>query len=178
GRSEVPLDPDAPKAIEAACAAAPRALPVITSPARRALVLAEALAARDGAVPLVDPRLQELDFGTWEGRPWSAIDRRESDPWAEDPIHRAPPGGEAFHDLLARVRAALAEAPPGALIVTHAGPIRAAHMLAGRADFRAAFAAPVPYATPIPITLPAGALSNGDASSPTPPSEVPWPGSP
>lgn len=120
--------------------------PVWSSPAQRCRVLAEQI--RGGPV-LLDPRLQELDFGHWEGRRWDQIDRTESDPWAADPWAVAPPGGETFAALHARVRAVLAEAPPGCLLVTHAGPIRAARMILAGETFRAVFAAPVPYATPI-----------------------------
>lgn len=149
-----------------ALAATPTAEAVFSSPARRALVLAEALAARDGLPLRSDERLLELDFGTWEGRLWSEIDRAESDHWAEDPAHRAPPGGERFVDLLDRVADILSEVPTGAVIVSHAGPIRAARMLLERQSFDAVFGAPVPYATPIVMPLPEGALRE---------KESPWP---
>lgn len=120
--------------------------PVWSSPAARCRALADRIAP--GSVRL-DPRLQELDFGRWEGRPWNRIERAESDPWAADPWRVAPPDGETFAALYARVAAALAEAPEGCLLVTHAGPIRAARMILAGQSFEAAFAAPVPYALPI-----------------------------
>ncbi|MEL6766991.1 MAG: histidine phosphatase family protein [Pseudomonadota bacterium] len=154
GRQDIPPGPDASVEIAAALAHTPRGTAVLTSPARRARVLAEALAARDGVALQVDPRLQELDFGAWEGRLWSEIDRAESDPWAADPHRRAPPGGETFGALYDRVAEALTAAPMGALIVTHAGPIRAARMLCEGIGFDGAFAAQVPYATPIFLKVP------------------------
>ena len=115
---------------------------IVTSPAALGVALQE------------DARLQELDFGAWEGRPWSGIPRAESDPWAEDPHRRAPPGGETFAALAARTARALAEAPPGALILCHAGPIRAMLMARGGLSFAQAFARPVPYATPLDPAAP------------------------
>lgn len=129
---------------------------LVSSPSARCLRPARRLAAALGAALDVDPRLQELDFGAWEGRPWAGIPRAESDPWAEDPVRRAPPGGESFEALAARVAAAVAEAPPGALLVTHAGPIRAIWMARRGIDFAAAFARTVPYATPFDPAAPGG----------------------
>ncbi|MAS45402.1 MAG: phosphoglycerate mutase [Rhodobacteraceae bacterium] len=124
---------------------------IIASPAPRCLLPARRLAAAL-AIPLrVDPRWQELDFGAWEGRPWAGIPRAESDPWAEDPEHRAPPRGETFAALRARVAEAWAEAEaaPAPLVLAHAGPIRALRMALAGLDFAAAFAWPAPHLTPL-----------------------------
>ena len=149
GRFEPPVGPNATAEIAAALAITPSARIVVASPSRRCRELAEALAARDGVQLMFDSRLLELDFGAWEGRLWAEIERAESDAWSVDPLNRAPPGGECFTTLRERVRAALAEAPEGAVLVCHAGPIRAARMLLTGASFDAVFAEPVPYATPI-----------------------------
>lgn len=155
GRHDPPLAPEAADQIEAACrrALALRLSPgaVTSSPAPRALALARPLAAALGVGVTEDPRLQELDFGAWEGRAWAALDRGESDPWAEDPWRRAPPGGERFFDLCARMAEALAEAGPEAVMVSHAGPIRAAWMLREGIGFDEAFRRAVPYAAPVPL---------------------------
>lgn len=152
GRLDLEPGPDAAAEIAAALAATPRAGAVLASPARRCRRLAEALAARDGLAVTVEPGLAELDFGAWEGLAWDAIDRAESDPWAADPWTVAPPGGETFAALHARVRAVLDRAPGGAAIVTHAGPIRAARMILTGARFETVFAEPVPYAGPIVLS--------------------------
>lgn len=149
GRTDVPLAPGAEEAIAAATLAAPRgAARLLTSPAARCQDLAHALAETFALAPQIDPRLHELDFGAWEGRAWTQIPRAQSDPWAQDPITRAPPGGETFAQLQARVRTALT-GQTNALVVTHAGPIRAWQILTGRATFQTAFARPIPYARPI-----------------------------
>ncbi|MEM8658746.1 MAG: histidine phosphatase family protein, partial [Pseudomonadota bacterium] len=144
GQSDVPLAAGSADAIARAVLQVPSGARILSSPAARCLALAQAL---DGPLT-VEPRLQELSFGAWEGRPWAEIDRAESDPWAEDPQNRAPPGGETFTQLSMRVTEAL-RGVDNAIIVTHAGPIRAWQIALGLVDFRAAFARSIPFATPI-----------------------------
>jgi alpha-ribazole phosphatase len=151
GRLDLAPGPGAEAEIARALALLPRAAALRTAPSRRCRALADRIAARDGVAATIEEHLQELDFGRWEGRPWDAIDRAESEPWAADPWRIAPPGGETFAALLARVAAALAEMPPGAVVVTHAGVIRAARMILAAESFDAVFAAPVPHCTPIPL---------------------------
>ena len=151
GRTDLALAEEAVEEIARAAATPPEATAIVTSPATRARALAEALAASTGASLLADARLWELDFGAWEGRLWSELDRTESDPWAEDPWRRAPPGGETFAALSARVLAAVEAAPEGAVFVAHAGPIRALMMARRGVDFAEAFATKIPYATPITL---------------------------
>lgn len=100
---------------------------VVSSPLIRCRVLAETVA--QGAPLLLDARWAELDFGDWEGQPWARIPRRPLDDWAARPWDFQPPGGESTRALVDRVRAALADlaAEPGpVLVVSHAGPLRAA----------------------------------------------------
>lgn len=94
---------------------------------------------------LADPRLQELDFGPWEGQPWARIDRADIERWSQHLAHHRPGGsGESLLRMMQRVRAALHEdwmhhggaGAPGSstsdqaatarhvLWVTHAGVIR------------------------------------------------------
>jgi alpha-ribazole phosphatase len=83
---------------------------------------------RHGLEPALDERLRELHFGHWEGRRWAEIDRAESDPWAADYLHAAPPGGESYTGLLERVDeflAALGASFERIAVVAPAGPIRA-----------------------------------------------------
>lgn len=145
GRLDLACGPEAEAHLAALLCALPAVTAVRSSPARRCLMLARRVAARDGAAVIEDGRLHELDFGAWEGRPWAGIDRGESERWAADPMTVAPPGGETFAAMLDRVRAALAETPAEALIVTHAGVIRAARMILTGASFADVFAAPVPF---------------------------------
>ena len=102
---------------------------IVTSPLTRCRKLAEHI-AQSHALPLtIDDRLREMDFGKWEGLPWADIPRAELDLWAIDFLHARPHRGESVAMLTARVRAALAEwhdHQSHALIVTHAGVIKAA----------------------------------------------------
>lgn len=124
GRADVPLADDFTAAAEAARRGLPAGLQrIVTSPSSRCRRLAAALAAS----PVVDPRLQELDFGAWELRRWDDLPRAAVDHWAEDFVHRAPPEGETFADLALRATAAARAYYDGVptLFVTHAGVIRA-----------------------------------------------------
>ncbi len=95
--------------------------PVLSSPLRRARVLAEALHPQ----PRFDDRLLEMSFGEWEGMPWGEIDRFSISAWAADPLHFVPPGGESVSALQARVLACLRDQQDARLaIVAHAGVIR------------------------------------------------------
>ncbi len=90
------------------------------SPARRCRDVAEALGD-----PVIDPRLQELDFGDWEELPWDEVPRAALDEWAADPLGFAPPGGESGAALVARVSAFAADLPDGDhVVITHGGPLR------------------------------------------------------
>ena len=126
GRTEVPLAdsfPDEAAAVRACVEAAldGRAFSLHSSPAGRCRRLAEVF----GVPFAIDPRLQELDFGDWEGRAWDALPRAALDAWGDDFVRVGPPGGERFSDLAVRAEAALAALSGHAVVVTHAGVIRA-----------------------------------------------------
>lgn len=100
---------------------------VVSSPLRRAHDVAVVLSGALGLPLRVEPRLQEMDFATWEGRPWSMIARAELDAWAADITGYRPGGGECADDLLRRVGAVMSETlalGESQLWVTHGGPIR------------------------------------------------------
>ena len=98
----------------------PRPPTIWTSPAQRCRLVAEALGAYR-----VDPRLQELDFGDWEGLPWDSVPRASLDEWAADPWSFAPPHGETGVALNARVQAFAAECATGDhVVITHGGPLK------------------------------------------------------
>lgn len=135
GASDVPADPAA--TLRAARALAPLLPPAIAmrcSPRKRCRQLAEALRSeRPDLAPVDDARLAEMDFGCWEGRPWSAIARGEIDAWTADFAGYRCGGGENVTGLMARVAAALDDTRRGgrdALWVTHGGVVRAVRLLA------------------------------------------------
>ena len=149
GRLDLEIGPTGPDEIARACQTAPNVAQMISSPARRAQALAQPLATAANAVLTTDPRLWEMDMGCWEGRLWSEIDRNESDPWAKDALNLATPDGEAFVDVIARVKTVIDEIDSPTCIVAHAGPIRAAQMLLTGASFDDVFAVQVPFAEPV-----------------------------
>lgn len=119
GRLDLDLSPAGEADLPRLLAALPR-LPVWTSPARRCRRLADLLSA----TPTIDPRLQELDFGTWEGQPWDAIPRAALDTWAADPATFAAPGGESGASLLRRIESLGRDLPDAAIVVSHGGPLK------------------------------------------------------
>jgi alpha-ribazole phosphatase len=128
GRLDVALAPTWPEDIRSCLATVPRGSRVITSPSRRCAALAEALAERDGIGLTRDPRLLELDFGGWEGKPWDSIPRAELDEWALNPIEHAACGGETLRALWARVDRFREDTITNAddpIVVSHHGPLRA-----------------------------------------------------
>jgi alpha-ribazole phosphatase len=109
---------------------------VVASPRQRAQASAARLAAERGRALRVDADWAELDFGTWDGRLVAEV---RADPATADaftafyasPNADAPPGGESWGALMERVARALDRvltepAASTALVVTHAGPMRAA----------------------------------------------------
>ena len=129
GRLDIGLRGDATDTVReiVSAIAGAGAVQVWASPATRCLVVAEAVARDIGADLLVDPRLQELDFGAWEGVDWNSVARASLDAWAADPIDFAPPGGESGEALLARVHAvhqAIIAARQDCVIVSHGGPLK------------------------------------------------------
>ena len=114
----------------------PRDAVWLSSHLRRTRDTAAAIAQAGGFAiePVVEPDLAEQHFGAWEGRRWSemaAEDPAAQEVFWRDPTGSAPPGGESFSAVLARVAAAVArltEAHAGRDIVAvaHGGSIRAA----------------------------------------------------
>ena len=106
----------------------PPAERLVTSPLGRCRRLAERIAAATASAPVIDARLREMDFGTWEGVPWDAIPRAELDAWAADFLDARPHGGESVRMLYERARSAVADYRSTGLshiVVTHAGVIKA-----------------------------------------------------
>jgi alpha-ribazole phosphatase len=132
------------QAAEAGAALLPPGLPVWVSGLGRAQQLALELGSLrpDLAEPVIDTRLNEMDFGHWELQRWDAIPRAAFDPWMADFAHHRFGGAESTQQLIDRVADALDDlrtrAFSEAVWVTHAGVIRAAQFvtLHGRGPIR------------------------------------------
>lgn len=102
---------------------------VVSSPLRRAVETAEL--AAPGREIRFDPRLTEIDFGTWEALTFAEIEQRATPEelrcWSESPGEMRFPGGESFPAFRRRVDAAFAELLAGTAgeivaVITHGGP--------------------------------------------------------
>ncbi len=146
GRTDVALADSFPReAATVRAALPPGPFALHTSPAQRCRRLAETFALTF----TIDPRLQELDFGDWDGRAWDDLPRPLLDRWCNDFVNGRPPQGETFTELAARAEDFVSDLarrePAGTVVaVTHAGVIRA--LLAPRRDLAAteAFTIAVP----------------------------------
>ncbi len=137
GRSDLAMAADFAAHAQRIAAQLPEVTRILTSPLSRCRRLAEAVAALRGLPVEIDAGLVEMDFGRWENRPWQAIPRDELDAWRDDFLAARPHGGESVQDLADRVGAALDAAAQGArpaLLVTHAGVIKAARVALGQTD--------------------------------------------
>jgi probable phosphoglycerate mutase len=133
GRSDAPLTD---VGVQQAAAAAKRLTSaglgvIVTSPLLRTVQTAQEVAAVTGAAVVTDDGFRETDFGAWEGLTFAEVRERwpaELAAWLSDP-KVAPPGGESFTDVSARVTAALhrvlaVRTGQTVLIVSHVTPIK------------------------------------------------------
>jgi probable phosphoglycerate mutase len=104
---------------------------VVSSPLRRTVQTATAVAEALGIDVGTDDGFAETDFGRWEGLTFAEIREqwpKEMSAWLADP-DVAPPGGESFTATFARVQVArdkLVAEYPGAtvVVVSHVTPIK------------------------------------------------------
>ena len=136
GQLDVPLDAVGHAQSHAVAAVLAEAAPVavLTSDLARARETARPVAASCGAAVTLDPRLREIDLGTWQGlTPEQARERYPEEYAAWHAGADVPRGGgetyaQAGDRAAACVREALAAVPPGQTLVavTHGGTARAA----------------------------------------------------
>ena len=97
----------------------------ISSPFRRCTKLADYLS--DGNYE-INNQITEIDFGSWEMKPWTEIPEQEINPWMEDFVNYRIPNGENFVDLFERVisfyEEIIKKEVKNIILVTHAGVIR------------------------------------------------------
>ena len=135
GQLDMAADPQATQKCAAVLAELlPNEIRVITSPLQRCEQLTTLLIGlRHDLAYKSDARLKEMNFGNWEGQPWADIPKTQFDAWTADFAHY-PAGntGESVGQFMARVASVFDELPAfeDVLWITHAGVIRAAHLLA------------------------------------------------
>jgi alpha-ribazole phosphatase len=105
---------------------------VYVSPKLRARTTAEPIVRACGLEPIVDDRLREIAYGSWEGRKESEVQASEPEAfaaWSQDPAVYSPPGGESAFAVAARAVPAVVRAhrehPNGhVMMVSHKATIR------------------------------------------------------
>lgn len=132
GQTDIPLSEEGKASLDDLVRVVRGAAPdlIISSDLRRCRDLAEAAEIQLACPVRLDARWREIDFGHWENRSWDEI--RQSDEagfekWSLNFHHASPPGGESFQDLLKRIAAAVENLPRDqtAMVITHAGCLRA-----------------------------------------------------
>jgi alpha-ribazole phosphatase len=120
---------------------------IVCSDLERTQCTANAIAERFGLPLSLDSDWREVSLGEWEQRAWTDLEQQDGErlaAWYADWRHVAPPGGENWASVTARVRRAVARlvdtnaAGARVLVVTHVGAIRAfLGQVAGVGDERA-----------------------------------------
>lgn len=161
GRTDLGVDPRRTRRLATRIAAAVRRedLPreIWTSPLARCADVGRMLAHRHRFAHFIDIRLAELDFGRWDGLPWSAISPTEVAHWEGDFAHAAPGGGESLATLARRVRDFVQDRAMRCdgivLVVGHAGWIQAAQLEPGNPPRAEQWPAAIPYGRSIRLRL-------------------------
>ncbi|MDP1997336.1 MAG: histidine phosphatase family protein [Gallionella sp.] len=132
GRTDAQLNEHGYRQMAEALTDEPRYHAVLSSPLARCAAFAQDYAQRHGLPLHFDARLQEMDFGAWDGR--SAAEIAAADAGAlenfwRDPVACPPPQAEPLLSFRARVLAAWQELPARypdqrVLLVTHGGVMR------------------------------------------------------
>ncbi len=133
GQLDIAADPSATEqAAKKIAPLLPQQAMLYCSALQRAQQLAQALhELRHDLILNVDPRLNEMNFGTWEGIAWDAIPQTAFDTWLDDfDAHRFG-NAQSVRDVLTRTYEALNQcsAYQNVVWVTHAGVIRAVNYL-------------------------------------------------
>lgn len=118
---------------------------LVSSDLARAMLPAQRVAEKLGLELETSPDWRELDFGAWDGLAPEAIDVDALTAFWDDPEANPPSGGERWSQLCTRVRAGLAALEDSALVVTHAGAMRAALSVLTGLDHHGVWAIDLPH---------------------------------
>ncbi len=99
---------------------------IYSSPQKRALETAQAIAVSQGVEVTALSGLREVEFGDWEGMTWKEIEEKDPERyarWVRTPAEVTPPGGESRACIYERVGAAVEqivrEAKGDVAVVSH-----------------------------------------------------------
>lgn len=123
-----------------------------TSPLYRCASLSKVLKSELNLTNFIhDNRLIELNFGEWEGRQWTDIEKTDqAKTWFTDWVNFPTPNGESYLQLANRVQEFIvylqkSNFKDNVLIVTHGGVIRAISALIKSIELNKAFDLQVEY---------------------------------
>ncbi|GHT78671.1 hypothetical protein AGMMS50262_21580 [Bacteroidia bacterium] len=118
---------------------------IYSSPLSRCTLLADFCDYR----PQLDARLKELNFGDWEMKSWTEIDKAEAQAWFADWLHYPTKNGESYAMMQQRVNAFMDDLKTtdaeNVCIFTHGGVIRLIHVYLGIHPLEESFEFPVEY---------------------------------
>lgn len=145
GWRDIPADLSDIAALERLAEYLPEAAQIVSSDLQRASATADAIQGTRQRLPH-DTGLREMNYGDWDGLPFTEIAKIEptaSRKFWEEPGPHAPPNGESWDVLSARINGAvdqLVSAHKGdIIIVAHFGAILTALQRAGGMDAKSAF---------------------------------------
>jgi len=126
---------------------------VYSSPLSRCRLLAEKISNQ----VMLDDRLKELNFGTWELMPWNEITGPQAEKWMNDFVNECCPEGESYMDMSRRIGNFLDELKKkrrtNVVIVSHAGVIRTILALIQKIPLQKSFEIEVSFGQIMSITL-------------------------
>lgn len=126
---------------------------VLSSDLSRCRIPARQIAAMRKQPHRADRRWRELDFGEWDGLSPHELDPAVQRRFWDDPDGSAPPGGERWSQLRARVSDALLGVERSSLILTHGGTMRAVLSVVFGFDHRQVWAFELSYGALISLRL-------------------------
>ncbi len=130
---------------------------IYSSPLRRCSKLAQSLFPESTIE--YDKDLMEMNFGKWEMKKWSDIDKNDLDLWGGDFMNQSPPNGESFSRLYNRATKSfeniqsLTKDDSTTIIITHSGVMRCLLMKYLEIPYTKLFSLQLNYGAIIQITL-------------------------
>lgn len=105
---------------------------MFSSSLRRSIESSDILSKELDIIPIIDSRLNEINFGLWEGLNYEQIMARWSGiatVWYNNPMDITPPSGEPFTKFYTRIKSFLSELvskynDENIILVTHGGVIQ------------------------------------------------------
>jgi len=130
GRTDVPLSAMGWQQMSDALTKSLHFDQIITSPLIRCHDFATQYAKSNACPLLIEPMLQELDFGIWDGQTHDALWQQPNallEAFYRDPWQQTPPNGEAVADFCQRLDntwQSLLQQSGSSLVICHGGVIR------------------------------------------------------